>query len=289
MVIPRSTPNLGTFDDFAHFVRSAREAGLEIALDYALQCSPDHPYVREHPEWFTFRPDGTIKHAENPPKKYQDIVNFNFRGPHAAALWTELRDVVLFWIERGVHIFRVDNPHTKPFAFWEWMIGEVRRRHPETIFLAEAFTRPKVMKYLAKAGFTQSYTYFTWRNDRGELEAYLRELAGSRRWPSTTGRTSSTNTPDILPRFLQTGGRPAFLIRHALAATLSGAYGIYSGFELCENAALPDSEEYLDSEKYEIRARDWDAAGNIKAEIAGAQRRAARASGAPGLAQRRVP
>ena len=260
-------PALGTFEDFAHLVAAARANSLEIALDYALQCSPDHPWVKEHPEWYSFRPDGSIKYAENPPKKYQDIVNFNWEGPHRRALWEALRDVALFWIERGVHTFRVDNPHTKPFAFWEWMIAEVRARHSETIFLAEAFTRPKVMQQLAKLGFTQSYTYFTWRTTKAELTEYSEELSGPvlsefyrpNFWP---------NTPDILSPVLQTGGRPAFLSRLVLAATLSSLYGIYSGYELCENAALPEREEYLDSEKYEIRVRDWDAPGNIKPQIA---------------------
>ena len=259
-------PALGTFDDFAHLVAAARANGMEIALDYALQCSPDHPWIKEHPEWFDFRSDGTIKYAENPPKKYQDIVNFNWSGPHRRSLWNALRDVVLFWSERGVATFRVDNPHTKPFAFWEWMIAEVRAKYPDTIFLAEAFTRPKVMNQLAKLGFAQSYTYFTWRDTKEELTEYLTELAETKLeefyrpsfWP---------NTPDILPPYLQTGGRPAFRIRLALAATLSSLYGIYSGYELCENAALPDREEYLDSEKYEIRVRDWNAPGNIKADV----------------------
>ncbi len=191
---------------------AANAQGIEIALDYALQCSPDHPYVREHPEWFVFRPDGSIKYAENPPKKYQDIVNFNWFGPHAPALWDELRDVVEFWIARGVRIFRVDNPHTKPFAFWEWMIGDVQSRHPEVLFLAEAFTRPKVMKELAKLGFTQSYTYFTWRNFKTELTDYCNELAYSE-MAEYYRPNFFTNTPDILPPFLQTGGRPAFRIR----------------------------------------------------------------------------
>jgi starch synthase (maltosyl-transferring) len=259
-------PALGTFDDFAHLVAAVRANGMEIALDYALQCSPDHPWIKEHPEWFSFRSDGTIKYAENPPKKYQDIVNFNWSGPHRMSLWNALRDVVLFWSERGVATFRVDNPHTKPFAFWEWMIAEVRAKYPDTIFLAEAFTRPKVMNQLAKLGFAQSYTYFTWRDTKEELTEYLTELAETELaefyrpsfWP---------NTPDILPPYLQTGGRPAFRIRLALAATLSSLYGIYSGYELCENAALPDREEYLDSEKYEIRVRDWNAPGNIKEDV----------------------
>jgi starch synthase (maltosyl-transferring) len=260
-------PALGTLDDFDRFVAAAGAQGLEVALDYALQCSPDHPYVREHPEWFTFRPDGSIKYAENPPKKYQDIVNFNWFGPHAPALWDELRDVVEFWIGHGVRIFRVDNPHTKPFAFWEWMIGDVQSRRPDVLFLAEAFTRPKVMKELAKLGFTQSYTYFTWRNFKAELTDYANELAYSEMGEYFRPNFFA-NTPDILPPFLQTGGRPAFVIRLILAATLSSVYGIYSGFELCESAALPGREEYANSEKYEIRVRDWDAPGNLREDIA---------------------
>jgi starch synthase (maltosyl-transferring) len=259
-------PSLGTLEDFDRFVAGANALGIEIALDYALQCSPDHPYVREHPEWFTFRPDGSIQYAENPPKKYQDIVNFNWFGPGAAALWDELRDVVEFWIAHGVRIFRVDNPHTKPFAFWEWMIADVQSRHPDILFLAEAFTRPKVMKELAKLGFTQSYTYFTWRNFKTELTDYCNELAYAA-MAEYYRPNFFANTPDILPPFLQTGGRAAFRIRLILAATLSSVYGIYSGFELCENAALPGREEYADSEKFEIRVRDWDAPGNIKPDI----------------------
>jgi len=259
-------PSLGTLADFDRFGAAAGAHGIEIALDYALQCSPDHPYVREHPEWFSFRPDGSIKYAENPPKKYQDIVNFNWFGPHAPALWDELRDVIEFWIGHGVRIFRVDNPHTKPFAFWEWMIGDVQSRHPEVLFLAEAFTRPKVMKELAKLGFSQSYTYFTWRNFKAELTDYCNELAHDE-MAEYFRPNFFANTPDILPPFLQTGGRPAFRIRLFLAATLSSLYGIYSGFELGENAALPGREEYADSEKYEIRVRDWDAPGNIKDDI----------------------
>jgi starch synthase (maltosyl-transferring) len=260
-------PALGTLADFERFVAAANARGLEVALDYALQCSPDHPFVADHPEWFSFRADGSIRYAENPPKKYQDIVNFNWEGADARALWEALRDVVLFWIGRGVRIFRVDNPHTKPFAFWEWMIADVRARHPDTIFLAEAFTRPKVMYELAKRGFSQSYTYFTWRNTKDELTAYVEELAHGA--PADFYRPHFwPNTPDILPPILQTGGRPAFRMRLVLAATLSSLYGIYSGYELCENAALPGREEYADSEKYEIKVRDWNAAGNIKDEIA---------------------
>ena len=260
-------PKLGTLDDFDRFVAAAKANNLEVALDYALQCSPDHPYVKAHPEWFTVRPDGSIKYAENPPKKYQDIVNFNWFGPHAAELWNELRDVVEFWIGHGVKTFRVDNPHTKPFAFWDWMIDDVQSRHPETIFLAEAFTRPKIMNELAKGGFSQSYTYFTWRNTKADLTEYATELAQTE-MAEFYRPNFFANTPDILPPFLQTGGRAAFRIRLMLAATLSSLYGIYSGYELCENAALPGREEYLDSEKYEIRVRDWNAAGNIKDDIA---------------------
>jgi len=264
-------PSLGTLADFDRFIAAARDNELEVALDYALQCSPDHPFVAEHPEWFNFRPDGSLKYAENPPKKYQDIVNFSWTGPHVAQLWAELRDIVLFWIGHGVRIFRVDNPHTKPFAFWEWMIADVRARHPDTIFLAEAFTRPKVMAELAKLGFSQSYTYFTWRNTKAELTEYVTELAQTELaefyrpnfWP---------NTPDILSPFLQTGGRPAFRIRLVLAATLASTYGIYSGYELCEDDALLGREEYLNSEKFEIKVRDWNAPGNIRDDIAAINR-----------------
>ncbi len=256
-------PGLGTLDDFDRFVATARRLGMEVALDIAFQASPDHPYVREHPEWFRHRPDGTIKYAENPPKKYQDIYPFDFESSHAADLWEELKSVFLFWASHGVTIFRVDNPHTKPFRFWAWVIDEVRRAHPEAVFLSEAFTRPKVMRYLAKAGFSQSYTYFTWRNTKAELTDYLTELS------QTDVReylrpNLFANTPDILHAFLQTGGRPAFQIRFVLAATLGASYGIYNGFELAENRAVPGTEEYLDSEKYQIRAWDWDRPGHIK-------------------------
>ncbi len=261
-------PGLGTLDDFDRFVAAARHLGLEVAADIAFQASPDHPWVREHPDWFRHRPDGSIKYAENPPKKYQDIYPFDFESQDAATLWAALRDVFLFWIAHGVTVFRVDNPHTKTFAFWEWVIADVRQRHPETIFLAEAFTRPNVMRYLAKAGFNQSYTYFTWRNSPAELREYLAELT----------RTSLTefmrpnffaNTPDILHEYLQTGGRAAFEVRLILAATLSASYGIYSGFELCENVPVrPGSEEYLNSEKYEIKPRDWNQPGNLNELIA---------------------
>jgi starch synthase (maltosyl-transferring) len=261
-------PGLGTLDDFDRFVAAARHLGLEVALDIAFQASPDHPWVEEHPEWFRHRPDGSIKYAENPPKKYQDIYPFDFESRDAGAMWRALRDVFLFWIAHGVTIFRVDNPHTKPFAFWEWALADVRRAHPEAIFLSEAFTRPTVMRYLAKAGFSQSYTYFTWRNSAGELREYLTELTrtGVREFMRPN---FFANTPDILHEYLQTGGRPAFEVRLILAATLSASYGIYSGFELCERVPIrPGSEEYLNSEKYEIKPRDWQQAGNLNELIA---------------------
>jgi starch synthase (maltosyl-transferring) len=260
-------PSLGTLDDFDWLQKQVRKRGMEIALDFAINCSPDHPYVKEHPDWFYKRPDGTIKYAENPPKKYEDIYPLNFRCENWRDLWAEMKSIVLFWAEHGVRIFRVDNPHTKPVAFWEYLIKGVREKYPDTIFLAEAFTRPKMMKALAKAGFNQSYTYFTWRNSKRELIEYFTELTQTEMseyfrpnlWP---------NTPDILPFVLQEGGRPAFMIRVALAATLSPLYGIYSGYELCENEPLPGREEYLDSEKYQYTKRDWNAPGNIKNWIA---------------------
>ncbi len=260
-------PELGGIAAFRRFAAAARGLGLEIALDFAIQCAPDHPWVREHPEWFSFRPDGTIRFAENPPKKYQDIVNPDFYCARRAELWDALREVVLYWVSEGVRIFRVDNPHTKPLPFWEWLIREVQERHPDVIFLAEAFTRPKLLRALAKVGFTQSYSYFTWRTGKEELTEYLTELTQG---PSKEYLRPNffANTPDILSPFLQHGGRPAFLIRLVLAATLAGNYGIYSGFELCEATAIPGTEEYLDSEKYEYKVWDWDRPGNIKAEIA---------------------
>ncbi|UUP16726.1 alpha-1,4-glucan--maltose-1-phosphate maltosyltransferase [Nitratireductor thuwali] len=260
-------PELGTFDDFARLVAAARKHGLEIALDFAIQCSPDHPWIKEHPEWFDWRPDGTIKFAENPPKKYEDIVNVHFYRDAIPDLWYALRDVVLFWLERGVRIFRVDNPHTKPLPFWEWMIEEVRQVDPGVIFLAEAFTRPKMMKRLAKVGFNQSYSYFTWRNTKQELTDYLTELTREE-CRHYMRPNFFVNTPDINPFYLQTSGRPGFQARLVLAATLGTNYGVYSGFELCEAAAMPGKEEYLNSEKYEIRAWDWDRPGNIKPDIA---------------------
>lgn len=268
-------PGLGTLADFRAFVAACRQRGMEVALDFAVQCSPDHPWITEHPEWFEFRPDGTIRFAENPPKKYQDIVNMNLRGDGPIELWQALRDVLLFWIEQGVAIFRVDNPHTKPFPFWTWLIREIQREHPEVIFLAEAFTRPKPLKQLAKLGFTQSYTYFTWRNTKQELVDYFTELTQTETREYLRPNLF-TNTPDILPGFLQRGGPAAFRIRVALAATLSSIYGIYNGFELCEARALPDSEEYLDSEKYEYKTWDWDRPANIKSYITALNRARAR-------------
>jgi len=261
-------PGLGTLDDFDRFVDTARHLGLDVALDIAFQASPDHPWVHEHPAWFRHRPDGSIKFAENPPKKYQDIYPFDFDTRDWRALWEALRDVFLFWAAHGVTIFRVDNPHTKPFRFWEWCLAEVKDRHPDAIFLAEAFTRPKLMHYLAKAGFTQSYTYFTWRNTAGELREYLTELTQTAA-AEYLRPNFFANTPDILHEYLQHGGRPAFEVRLILAATLAASYGIYSGFELCENTPVrPGSEEYLDSEKYQIKPRNWNQAGNLKELIA---------------------
>lgn len=260
-------PLLGGFHDFEHLITEAKRFGLEIALDLAIQASPDHPWLKEHPGWFDWRPDGTIRYAENPPKKYEDIVNVDFYAPEAVpALWAELRDIVEMWIEEGVDIFRVDNPHTKPFPFWEWMIGDIRARHPKVVFLSEAFTRPKVMYRLAKVGFSQSYTYFTWRNTRAELEEYLTELTRSEVREFFRPHFFA-NTHDINPDFLQNAPRSAYLIRAALAATLSGLWGVYNGFELCEGRPDAKRKEYADSEKYEIRAWDYDRPGNIKAEI----------------------
>lgn len=260
-------PELGTLKDFDAFVRAARDFGIEVALDYALQCSPDHPWAKEHPDWFFVRPDGTIRYAENPPKKYEDIYPLNFWCEDRQGLWNACRDIFAFWIEHGVKIFRVDNPHTKPLSFWEWVIGDLQREHPDVIFLAEAFTRPTRMKGLAKLGFTQSYTYFTWKNTAPELVEYLEELSGTE-MVEYYRPNFFANTPDILHEYLQHGGRPAFRVRALLAATLAPVWGIYSGFELCENTPFrPGSEEYLDSEKYEIRVRDWNAAGNIKQDV----------------------
>jgi starch synthase (maltosyl-transferring) len=281
-------PELGTLADFDWLVEEIHSRGMEVALDFAINCSPDHPYVHDHPEWFFKRPDGTIKYAENPPKKYQDVYPLNFHSPTWRALWEELTGIIEFWCEHGVRIFRVDNPHTKPVHFWEYLIGRVQKRFPDAIFLSEAFTRPKMMRALAKVGFTHSYSYFTWRNTKQGLTDYFNEIA---RGPGVEYMRANLwpNTPDILPSYLQFGGRPAFLVRALLAATLSPVYGIYSGFELCEAEgiarnpfdaaadvrgflALCDGdykqlarEEYLDSEKYQFKGRDWDAPGNIKA------------------------
>ncbi|HEY2855703.1 MAG TPA: alpha-1,4-glucan--maltose-1-phosphate maltosyltransferase [Gemmatimonadaceae bacterium] len=260
-------PALGTVEDFERFVQTANSLNLEIALDYALQCSPDHPWVKEHPDWFHIRPDGSIKYAENPPKKYQDIYPINFWCDDRENLWNACRDIFLFWIGRGVKIFRVDNPHTKPLAFWEWVIGEVQREHPDTIFFAEAFTRPKKMKSLGKLGFTMSYTYFTWKNTSWDLREYLDELTNSPMVEYFRGNLFA-NTPDILNEYLVHGGPAAFRIRLLLAATLLPLYGLYSGYELYENVPQrPGSEEYLDSEKYQIKPRDWEAPGNLNAMI----------------------
>ena len=261
-------PQLGTREDFRELVAAAAEHGLEIALDFAIQCSQDHLWLKEHPGWFSWRPDGTIRYAENPPKKYQDIVNVDFYAPDAIpGLWTELRDVILGWVKEGVKIFRVDNPHTKPLPFWQWLIADVRALYPEVIFLAEAFTTPAMMARLGKVGYSQSYTYFTWRNTKAELATYFTELNESP-WRECYRPNFFVNTPDINPAFLHESGRPGFLIRAALATMGSGLWGMYSGFELCESAPVPGKEEYLDSEKYEIRVRDFTAPGNIIAEIA---------------------
>jgi starch synthase (maltosyl-transferring) len=261
-------PDLGTLADFDHFLAEARRHGLELAMDFAVQCSPDHPWVKEHPAWFKHRPDGSVQYAENPPKKYQDIYPLDFETEDRDGLYRELLAVARFWIERGVKILRVDNPHTKPFSFWEWFIVEVRKQHPDVLFLAEAFTRPKRLGRLAKVGFTQSYSYFTWRNTRAEIEEYAREVfvGDAARYLRPN---FFANTPDILHEYLQKGGRPAFIVRLVLAATLSPSYGIYSGFELCEGVPVREgSEEYLDSEKYEIRVRDWRAPGHIVSHVA---------------------
>ncbi|HEX5691998.1 MAG TPA: alpha-1,4-glucan--maltose-1-phosphate maltosyltransferase, partial [Roseiflexaceae bacterium] len=260
---------LGTLEDFRALQKQAKAVGLELAMDVAFQCAPDHPYVKEHPEWFRSRPDGTIQYAENPPKKYQDIYPFDFESENWKALWDELKSVFLFWIDEGVRVFRVDNPHTKPFPFWGWIIGEIKRDYPETIFLSEAFTRPKVMYRLAKLGFTQSYNYFPWRNTKWELTEYLTELTrtqvreffGANLWP---------NTPDILPEYLQFGGRPAFMTRFILAATLGPSYGIYGpAYELGDNTPLaPGKEEYLNSEKYEIKGWDVEHSDSLRPLIA---------------------
>jgi starch synthase (maltosyl-transferring) len=258
-------PQLGTLEDFRRLLTKAGEHGLEIAVDLAFQCSPDHPYVKEHPQWFRVRPDGSIQYAENPPKKYQDIYPLDFENAGWQALWEELKSIFLFWIDQGVRVFRVDNPHTKPFSFWERTIGEIKEIHPDVLFLAEAFTRPHVMHRLAKLGFSQSYTYFAWRNTKQELTEYFKELTQTdvqdylrpNLWP---------NTPDILPEYLQVGDRAAFMVRLILAATLGASYGIYGpAFELCENVAMqPGSEEYLNSEKYELKNRNLNSPASLK-------------------------
>ncbi|MER5479142.1 alpha-glucosidase C-terminal domain-containing protein, partial [Streptomyces sp. NPDC002734] len=271
-------PDLGTIEDFDAFVARASGLGLEIALDFALQCSPDHPWVEKHPEWFHHRPDGSIAYAENPPKKYQDIYPIAF-DQDLPGLVEETVRVLRFWMDHGVRIFRVDNPHTKPVVFWEKVIGEINAADPDVIFLAEAFTRPAMMETLAQVGFQQSYTYFTWRNSKHELTEYLSELSGES--AAYLRPNLFVNTPDILHAYLQQGGRPAFEVRAILAATLSPAWGVYAGFELCEGAALREgSEEYLDSEKYELRPRDWEAAERegrsiapLLAELNGIRRR----------------
>jgi starch synthase (maltosyl-transferring) len=261
-------PELGTLEDFKRLVSEARKHGIEIALDIAFQCSPDHPYVKENRKWFRLRPDGSMQFAENPPKKYEDIYPFDFETESAKSLWLELLEVVCYWIGQGVRIFRVDNPHTKPLPFWEWLIAEIKKEHPDIIFLSEAFTRPKTMYRLAKGGFTQSYTYFTWRNLKWEIERYFQELTQTVVkeffWPNLW-----PNTPDILPEYLQLGGRTAFLIRLTLAATLSTNYGIYGpAFELCVSEPRePFTEEYLNSEKYEIHHWNLDQPGSLKPYI----------------------
>jgi starch synthase (maltosyl-transferring) len=259
-------PELGTLDEFRSFVRAVHEHGVELAMDFAEQCAPDHPWLTEHPQWFKRRPDGTIKFAENPPKKYEDIVNVDFDQEDWRGLWAALRDVIRFWVEEGVRIFRVDNPHTKPVAFWEWLIADIRATHPDVLFLSEAFTRPKMMKRLAKIGFSQSYSYFTWRNEKWEITEYLTELTRSEAVEYYRPNFFPT-TPDILPWYLQTSGRAGFVIRLVLAATLSPLYGLYNGYELCEAEPVPGKEEFLNSEKYQYKVWDWDRPGNIKAEI----------------------
>ncbi len=255
-------PDLGTLEDFHAVIAACKQHDMEVAIDVAVQCSPDHPWIKQHPDWFKRRPDGSMKYAENPPKKYQDIHNPDFTCDDAGSLWNALRDMLLYWCDQGVKIFRIDNPHTKPLRFWEWAIHEVQLKHPDALFLAEAFTRPKLMKGLAKLGFSQSYTYFTWRTAKWEIEQYLNELCS---YPEREYYRPNffVNTPDILPYHLQSGEQWMFKSRVALAAVLSSVYGVYNGFELLEHEAIPGKEEYLDSEKYEIRTRDWHKPGNI--------------------------
>lgn len=259
-------PDLGTLEDFKSLIKEARSKNMEIALDIAFQCSPDHPYVREHPEWFYRRPDGTIRYAENPPKKYYDIYPLNFYCEKKEELWEELRDVVMYWAGVGVRMFRMDNPHTKPIGFWEWMIQSVRSAYPDVVFLSESFTTENLMYRLSKVGFQLSYSYFTWKNLDWEIKSYFNEL-NSPAINSFFTPVLFTNTPDILSYTLQSGGRAQFIIRAILAATLSSSWGIYSGYEICENTPIPGREEYLDSEKYEIKSRDFDDPLNIRDEI----------------------
>ncbi|MFA5779594.1 MAG: maltotransferase domain-containing protein [Elusimicrobiota bacterium] len=256
-------PQLGTIDDFRHFVKEANKTGIEIAIDIALQCSPDHPYVKEHPEWFHKRADGTIAYAENPPKKYEDIYPLNFYPPNKDEMWREMKSIFTFWRKQGVTHFRVDNPHTKPTEFWRWVICEVKKEYPDTVFFAEAFTNYEKLEELARVGFSQSYTYFTWRNGKNELIEYVLKLTNS--YLTNFLRANFfVNTPDIAPPIIQTGGRPAFKMRMAIASTLSSLYGMYSGYELCDGNAYPGTETYIDSEKYQYKVWDWNKPGNIK-------------------------
>ncbi len=256
-------PDFGTMEDFRRFIKEAAKFGIELVLDIVFTCSPDHPWITQHPEWFYHNPDGSIKYAENPPKKYEDVHPLDFECENYQELWNELRDIFFFWIDQGIRTFRVDNPHTKPVKFWKWIIEEIHEKDSGAILLAEAFTEPKMMKFLAKVGFTQSYTYFTWRYNKHDFTEYLTELTMTDMQYYFRGNFF-TNTPDILMPLLQEAGRPAFLQRIVLAATLSSVYGMYNGYELCENRAVPGTEEYLDSEKYEFKVWDWDRPGNIK-------------------------
>jgi starch synthase (maltosyl-transferring) len=260
-------PELGTLEDFKHFLNECRKQGISVALDIAFTCSFDHPWIKEHPNWFFHNPDGTIKYAENPPKKYEDTVFLNFYPEDKEDMWTELKNVIIFWIKQGVKIFRIDNPHTKPDEFWSWLIKKIKKHYPDVIFLSEAFTNYERLELLAKLGFSQSYTYFTWRNNKNECLEYFTKLTQSY-LKEFLRPNFFTNTPDILPKILQEGGRPAFKMRLVLASTVSCSYGIYSGFELCENKAIPGTESYLNSEKYEYKVWDWDRPGNIKEYIA---------------------
>ena len=260
-------PELGSINDFKHFVYEAKKMGFEIALDIAYNCSPDHPYVKKHPEWFHKRADGTIAYSENPPKKYEDIYPLNFYPPNKKELWDELKSIIIFWRKLGITHFRMDNPHTKPTEFWKWLITEVKKEYPDTVFLAEAFTNYDKLEELARVGFSQSYTYFTWRNGKNELIEYFIKLTNSYLKNFLRGNLF-TNTPDICPPIIQTGGKPAFKLRIALASTLSSVYGMYSGYELCDGAAFPGTENYVDSEKYQYKVWDWNRHGNIKDYIA---------------------